>query len=259
MYYSLSLPQFLSVIQTAFQISWWNMNFNNAMKCTSRIWLFVPVGVTFPLPLFPTRLCIGKMTPSLILLAKCAYLETTRWSTSPGWKQTQRTTSLRLLSTRLALGHSRCPSTALQRNHVSPSPEWAIENCCKWKRVHEPCWMTLQCPQHDRRSVPSALLLIKVNLRRQLFNFKGRGWVPTLLKLQWIQEALRWPWRWKKCHQAEQGEDISIQMIHPFSYLLGFGHITTKEQKELCGSKNIGKKHTWKHCITSSTSILLYS
>lgn len=40
----------LSVIQTAFQISRWIMNFNNAMKCTT--WIFAPGSLTFFLPFF---------------------------------------------------------------------------------------------------------------------------------------------------------------------------------------------------------------
>lgn len=77
------------------------------------------------------RLCIGKMTPSLTLLAKCANLETTHWLTLQDWKRTQCTTFLWPLSIRLAPGHSRCPSTPPQRNHVSPSQR-GIEIISKW-------------------------------------------------------------------------------------------------------------------------------
>lgn len=116
-------------------------------------------------PSSPTRSCTGKMTPSLTLLAKCAYLETTRWLISQGWKQIRRTTCLWLLSIRLALGHSPCPSTAPQRNHVSPSPDG------HWKYLYMVTFsLALDCPHHAGCCICSALLLVL-----RLFLFPNRS------------------------------------------------------------------------------------
>lgn len=178
MYYLSSLPPFPSVIHPSFQISWWHMNFNNAAQCTTKICPFVPMIVTMIYFIFfPNRSCTGKTTPSLTLLAKCAYLETTRWLTSQGWKRTQCTTSVWPHSIRLAPGHSRRPSTPPQRNHVSPSQR-GIEIIYKWSLFMNhvsPSQMTSYCPQHDRRSTSSALLvvLIKFNVTRELSIYIG--------------------------------------------------------------------------------------
>lgn len=100
----------------------WNAPLKSDCLC---MWL----GLFLPRP---NRLCTGKTTPSLTLLAKCAYLETTHWLTSRGWKRTQHTTSLWQLSIQLAPGRSRRPSTPPQRNHVSPSPKGDVEIISKW-------------------------------------------------------------------------------------------------------------------------------
>lgn len=168
------------------------MHHQNPACLCPRLWFF------FPFFILPNRSCTGKMTPSLTLLAKCAYLETTRWWTSRGWKRTQCTTSLWLLSTRLAPGHSRRPSTPPQRNHVSPSHR-GIQISPKGVLVHEPCLpqMTSYCPQRDRRSISSALLLVltKSNLTSQLSIYLGekRGEDKSVGWVEWsCSDNLRW-------------------------------------------------------------------